>query len=62
MNAGCMGKIRNIFMYITLIWSAVMLTVYLVILFDIPLFALISFLPLGEALCNFLSFMLLLGI
>ena len=49
-------------MYITLIWSAIMLTVYLDVLFEIPLFALISFLPLGEALCNFLTFLLLTGI
>lgn len=62
MKRGYMGKLRNIFMYITLIWSAVMLTVYLVILFKVPIFTLISYLPLGEALCNFLTFVLLLGI
>lgn len=62
MKRGYMGKLRNIFMYITLIWSAVMLTVYLVVLFKVPIFTLISYLPLGEALCNFLTFVLLLGI
>lgn len=54
--------IKNIFMYITLIWSSVMAIVYLIILFELPFFALISYLPLGESLANSLAFLLLIGI
>lgn len=57
-----MKKLENIFMYITLIWSAVMLAVYLVVLFEAPLFAWISYLPLGEYVCEFLTLLLLSGI
>jgi membrane protein insertase Oxa1/YidC/SpoIIIJ len=39
-----------------------MLAVYLVVLFEIPLFAWISYLPLGEAFCRFLEFMMFFGI
>ena len=49
-------------MYITLIWSSVMLAVYLVVLFELPLFAWISYLPLGEEFCELLSFLMLFGI
>ena len=62
MKTGTIVKLKNIFMYITLIWASVMLAVYLVVLFEIPLFAWISYLPLGEAFCELLSFMMLLGI
>ena len=55
-------KLKNFFMYITLIWSSVMLAVYLVVLFEIPLFAWISYLPLGEEFCELLSFLMLFGI
>ncbi len=55
-------KLKNIFMYTTLIWSAIMLAVYLVVLFEIPLFALISYLPLGELICQILADLLLFGI
>lgn len=57
-----MIKLESIFMYITLIWSAVMLAVYLVVLFEAPLFAWISYLPLGEYVCEFLTLLLLSGI
>ena len=62
MKTGTIVKLKNIFMYITLIWASVMLAVYLVVLFEIPLFARISYLPLGEAFCELLSFMMLFGI
>ena len=52
MKTGLIVKLKNIFMYITLIWSSVMLAVYLVILFELPLFAWISYLPLGEEFCE----------
>ena len=54
--------LKNIFMYTTLIWSSVMLAVYFVVLFEIPLFAWISYLPLGEAFCRLLEFMIFFGI
>lgn len=57
-----MIKLKNIFMYITLIWSAVMLALYLIVLFEIPLFMLIGYLPLGEEIGQFLSGLLFLGI
>lgn len=62
MKTGLIVKLKNIFMYITLIWSSVMLAVYLVVLFEIPLFAWISYLPLGEAFCRLLEFMMFFGI
>ena len=62
MKTGLPVKLKNILMYITLIWSAVMLAVYLVVLFEIPLFAWISYLPLGEEFCNLLSFFMFFGI
>lgn len=62
MKTGTIVKLKNIFMYITLIWASIMLAVYLVVLFEIPLFAWISYLPLGEAFCELLSFMMLFGI
>ena len=54
--------LKNIFMYTTLIWSSVMLVVYLIVLFEIPLFAWISYLPLGEEFCRLLEFMIFFGI
>ena len=62
MKTGLILKLKNFFMYITLIWSAVMLAVYFVILFELPLFAWISYLPLGEEFCRLLEFMILFGI
>ena len=62
MKTGLIVKLKNIFMYITLIWSSVMLAVYLVVLFEIPLFAWISYLPLGEEFCELLSLLMILGI
>ena len=62
MKTGLIVKLKNIFMYITLIWSSVMLAVYLVVLFEIPLFAWISYLPLGEEFCRLLEFMMFFGI
>ena len=62
MKTGLIVKLKNIFMYITLIWSSVMLAVYLVVLFEIPLFAWIGYLPLGEAFCGLLEFMMFFGI
>ena len=62
MKNGFIVKLKNILMYITLIWTAVMLAVYLVVLFEIPLFVWISYLPLGEDFSQFLSLLLLLGI
>ena len=62
MKTGLIVKLKNIFTCITLIWSSVMLAVYLVVLFEIPLFAWISYLPLGEAFCELLSFLMLFGI
>lgn len=55
-------NIKNIFMYTTLIWASVMSAVYLIVLFEIPLFALISYLPLGELICEILVFLLMFGI
>ncbi len=57
-----MVKLKNIFIYIILIWSSVMSAVYLVVLFEIPLFAWISYLPLGEYVCEFLTLLLFSGI
>ena len=62
MKTDLIVKLKNILMYITLFWASVMLAVYLVVLFEIPLFAWISFLPLGEEFCELLSFLMLLGI
>ncbi|MBQ7100044.1 MAG: hypothetical protein IJN81_00315, partial [Clostridia bacterium] len=62
MKTGLTVKLKNIFMYITLIWSSVMLAVYLVVLFELPLFAWISYLPLGEEFCELLSLLMILGI
>ena len=62
MKTGLIVKLKNIFMYITLICASVMLAVYLVVLFELPLFAWISYLPLGEAFCELLSFVMLFGI
>lgn len=62
MKTGLVVKLKNIFMYITLIWSSVMLAVYLVVIFELPLFAWISYLPLGEEFCELLSLLMLLGI
>lgn len=55
-------KLKKFFMSITLIWSAVMLTVYLVVLFELPLFTLIGYLPFGEFIGNVLTFLLFSGI
>ena len=52
MKTDLIVKLKNILMYITLFWASVMLAVYLVVLFEIPLFAWISFLPLGEEFCE----------
>ena len=54
--------LNKFFIYTTLIWSSVMLAVYLIVLFEIPFFALISYLPLGEFICDILVFLLLFGI
>lgn len=62
MKTALIVKLKNILMYITIIWASVMLAVYLVVLFEIPLFAWISYLPLGEKFCNLLSFLILFGI
>lgn len=62
MKGGFAVKLRNVFMYITLIWSAVMAAVYLLVLFELPVFELISYLPLGEYFCEFLTLVLLAGI
>lgn len=55
-------NLKKILMYITLIWSVVMLAVYLVVLFELPIFAFISFLPFGEFIADVLTFLLLSGI
>lgn len=55
-------KLKEIFMHITLIWSAIMLAVYLVALFELPLFALIGFMPFGEFIANVFTFLLFSGI
>ncbi len=55
--------LKNIFMYATLIWSSVMLIVYISIIFELPVFALIGFIPfVGEFICEVLAFLLLFGI
>lgn len=55
--------LKNIFMYTTLIWSSVMLIVYINIIFELPVFALIGFIPfVGEFICEVLAFLLLFGI
>ena len=55
--------LKNIFMYTTLIWSSVMLIVYISIIFELPVFALIGFIPfVGEFICEVLAFLLLFGI
>ena len=55
-------RINKVFMYITLIWSAVMLVVYMSALSELPLFLLISYLPFGEFVCEVLAFFMMLGI
>ena len=62
MKTGLIVKLKNIFMYITLIWSSVMLAVYLVVLFELPLFGWVGYLPLGEEFCELLTLLMLLGI
>lgn len=55
--------LKNIFMYTTLIWSSVMLIVYISIIFELPVFALIDYIPfVGEFICDVLVFLLLFGI
>ena len=55
--------LKNIFMYTTLIWSSVMLIVYISIILELPVFALIGFIPfVGEFICEVLAFLLLFGI
>ena len=55
--------LKNIFMYTTLIWSSVMLISYLSIIFELPLFLLISYIPLvGDFICEVLSASVLFGI
>ena len=62
MKDGILLKAKNIFMYIALMWTVVMAVTYLAVLFELPVFALISYLPFGEAFCDILVFLLLLGI
>ncbi len=62
MKTALIVKLKKFFMYITLIWASVMLAVYLVVLFELPLFAWISYLPLGEDFCELLSFLMFFGI
>ncbi len=62
MKTDWLVKIKNIFMYITLIWSSVMLALYSSILFELPLFSLISGLPFGEFISVIFELLLYLGI
>lgn len=55
-------RLKNIFTYLTLGWSAVMAVVYITALFEIPLFMLISFLPFGDFICRIAEAMMLFGI
>ena len=55
--------LKNIFMYATLIWSSVMLISYLSIIFELPVFLLISYIPLaGDFIIEVLEFLVLFGI
>lgn len=55
--------LKNIFMYTTLIWSSVMLISYLSIIFELPVFLLISYIPLvGDFIIEVLEFLVLFGI
>lgn len=55
--------LKKFFMYTTLIWSSAMLIVYISIIFELPVFALIGFIPfVGEFICDVLAFLLLFGI
>ena len=55
--------LKNIFMYTTLIWSSVMLISYLSIIFDLPVFLLISYIPLvGDFIIEVLEFLVFFGI
>ena len=55
--------LKNIFMYTTLIWSSVMLISYLSIIFELPVFLLISYIPfVGDFICEVLSASVLFGI
>ncbi len=55
-------RLKNIFTYVTLGWSAVMAAVYITALFEIPLFKLISFLPFGDFICRIAEALMLFGI
>lgn len=55
-------RIKDIIMNITLYWCLIMAFIYFIILFSIPLFGMISYLPLGEHICTFLELLFLAGI
>lgn len=57
-----MLRIKSIFIRITPGWTAAMAIFYLIVLFEIPLFTVISFLPFGEHICNLLTTLFLVGI
>ncbi len=62
MNNRLTAKIKSIFINITLLWSCAMAVLYIAVLFNTPVFSLLSLLPLGEWICEFLAMVLLFGI
>lgn len=62
MKKNTLCKIKDVFQYMTLIWSCIMMVVYLICLFEMPVFAWISFLPLGDFVYRVLEFLMLSGI
>lgn len=62
MNTRLTAKIKSIFINITLLWSCAMAVLYIAVLFNTPVFSLLSLLPLGEWICEFLAMVLLFGI
>lgn len=56
-------KLKNIFMYITLIWSSVMLLEFLnALLVELPFLHWINYVPLGEFIFGIWIYFLLFGI
>lgn len=62
MKGGTAVRLREILTYITLGWSASMAALYGAVVFRVPVFALISYLPLGEYICRIFEYILLFGI
>lgn len=55
-------KVKNAFKYLTLSWALLMLILYLIVLFEIPVFRWLSILPFMESVLDSWVLVLYLGI